>query len=93
MKVKAYEWENSVEVELTEIPDVSNGFLVYSKNNRKDEYMPTYVSVKVYYPNDYHYEVCIIDWETDEVKERHCFSSGKECRPEVVARELVKMYQ
>ena len=103
MKVKAYEWENSVEVEVKEISDsdLETGFLWWSTSNWNDvgvarhngKWIQDYVSVKVYYPNDYHYEVSIIDYETDEVKERHCFSSGKGCRPEVVACELLKMYQ
>lgn len=98
MKVKAYEWENSVEVELKEIRNVEKGYLLTGASNRNVADIPysglNIVRVKVYYPNKrYHYEVSIIDKRTDEVKERHCFSSSNLCRPEVVARELVKMFQ
>jgi len=98
MKVKAYEWENSVEVELKEIRNVVKGFLLTGANNWNDATVPNsglnIVQVNVYYPKKhYHYEVCIINKRTEEVAERHCFSSSNECRPEVVARELVKMYQ
>lgn len=98
MKVKAYKWENSAEVELTEISRVKKGYLVTGANNYNEADMPfsslTHVRVKVYEPGSrYHYEVSIIDKEHNTVSYKYAFSSHKRCNPQVVAYELVNMYQ
>ena len=98
MKVKAYKFENSVKVELTEISRVKKGYLVtgvsnYNEANSSFGYY-SYVNVKVYEPgNRYHYEVSIIDKEHNIISHKYAYSSSKECNPQVVACELVKMYQ
>lgn len=98
MKVKAYKFENSVEVELTEISRVKKGYLVtgasnYNEANSSFGYY-SYVNVKVYEPGSrYHYEVSIIDKEHNIVSYKYAYSSSKECNPQVVARELINMYQ
>jgi len=98
MKVKAYKWENSVEVELTEISRVKKGYLVTGANNYNEADMPfsslTLVRVNVYEPGSrYHYEVSIIDKEHNTVSYKYAFSSHKRCNPQVVAYELINMYQ
>jgi hypothetical protein len=98
MKVKAYKWENSVEVELTEISRVKKGNLATGLSNWNEANVPfsslTIVNVKVYEPGSrYHYEVSIIDREHNIVSYKYAYSSSKECNPQVVARELINMYQ
>ena len=98
MKVKAYKWENSVDVELTEISRVKKGFLVTVANNYNEANSSfgyySYVKVNVYEPGSrYHYEVSIIDKEHDIVSYKYAYSSSKRCNPQVVAWELINMYQ
>lgn len=98
MKVKAYKFENSVEVELTEISHVKKGYLVTSASNYNEANSSfgyySYVNVKVYEPGSrYHYEVSIIDKEHNIVSDKYSFSSSKKCNPQVVAHELINMYQ
>jgi hypothetical protein len=98
MKVKAYKWENSAEVELTEISRVKKGYLVTGLSNWNEANVPfsslTLVRVNVYEPGSrYHYEVSIIDKEHNTVSYKYAFSSHKRCNPQVVAYELINMYQ
>lgn len=97
MNIKAYRFENSVEVELTEISRIKKGYLVTSSSNFEERNSSpgyySYVNVEVYEPgNRYHYEVSIIDKEHGTVSSKYFYSSSKNCDPQVVACELVKMY-
>ena len=89
MNVNAYEWENSVQVELTEIKNVSRGYLLTGSSNYNSNMTP--VTVSVYETRSrYHYEVKFKDRMTDEITRVICLSSSKDCNPSIVARQLVR---
>lgn len=92
MKVPAFEWENSIKVELNEIKRVSKSYLVASCDDFNEKNAScnasSAISVNVYEQhNRYHYHVRMnCDMPDEEVR---CFSSSKECNPQVVARYIL----
>lgn len=84
MKVPAFEWENSVKIEVSEIKNVCKTVLVFSCNNQErvfDGQTGTPVSVYVYEQrNRYHYLARV---GVDE--EYFCYSTEKRCNQSVVA--------
>lgn len=95
MNINAYEWENSVKIELKEIKSVSKGYLLTGASNYNEANQPfsniTPVSVSVYETRSrYHYEVKFKNKMTEEMTRVVCLSSSKECNPSVVARELMR---
>ena len=84
MKVPAFEWDNSVKIEVAEIKNVRKTALVFSCNNQARVFngqTETPVSVYVYEQrNRYHYLAKV---GADE--DYFCYSTEKRCDQSVVA--------
>lgn len=90
MKVPAFEWENSVKIEVSEIKNVRKTALVGGSDNQEriwKDLTKTPVDVWVYEQrNRYHY---IAKVGADE--DCFCYSTEKRCNPSVVARYIASI--
>ena len=90
MTVKAYKWENSTGIDLQEIKSVNKYYQCAVADNRDTARYYGLVVVRVYETRTrYHYEVRFLDVEHEKLDRIVCFSSTKQCDPQVVARQLV----
>ena len=90
MTVKAYNWENSTSIDLQEIKSANKFYQCAVADNRDTARYYGLVVVRVYETRTrYHYEVRFLDVEHEKLDRTVCFSSAKQCDPQVVARQLV----
>lgn len=96
MKVPAFEWENSVKIEVSEIKNVCKTALVVGFNNQEriwEDLTQTPVSVSVYEQrNRYHYLVKVGVLGDIYHYDTHCYSTEKRCNPSVVAGYIAGIF-
>lgn len=90
MTVRAYRWKYSTTIDLKQIKSVNKHYQCAAADDSDTGHYYGHVVVRVYETRTrYHYEVRFLDVEHEKLDRTVCFSSAKQCDPQVVARQLV----
>lgn len=95
IEVPAFEWDNSVKIEVSEIKDVRKTALVGGYNNQEkiwEGLTKTPVSVSIYEQrNRYHYLVKVGVQQNLYQYDTYCYSTEKRCNKNIVARYIASV--